>query len=80
MGIDFTILKKLVKITIDKLDHKNLNELEIFEKLNPSSEHIAMFIFDDIKEQLKNDRYFLYSVSVFETDNQGLTYYGDNEK
>ncbi len=80
MGIDFTILKKLVKITIDKLDHKNLNELEIFEKLNPSSQHIAMFIFDDIKEQLKNDRYFLYSVSVFETDNQGLTYYGNNVK
>lgn len=76
MGIDFKILKKMVNTTIDKLDHTNLNELDIFEKINPSSENIAMFIFNDLENGLNHDRYNLYSVTVYETDTSGLTYYG----
>ena len=75
MGIDFKILKKLVNTTIDKLDHTNLNDLPIFETINPSSENVAICIFDD----LNHDRYNLYSVTVFETDTSGLTYYGKNK-
>lgn len=78
MGIDFKIIKEQVKITLKKIDHKNLNELEIFEKVNPSSENIAIFIFNDLQETLSSNRYQLYSVTVKETDFQGLTYYGDN--
>lgn len=76
MGIDFKVLKKIVKQAIDKLDHKDLNTLPYFEKQNPSSEHIAEFLFADIKEELTSDSYQLYSVRVLETDTQGLTYYG----
>ncbi len=76
MGIDFKILKKHVANTIDKLDHEVLNDLVFFEKINPSSENIAKYIFDDLKDIVKNDRYFLYSVTVYETDTSGLTYYG----
>ena len=45
MGIDFKVLKKFVNETIDKLDHNDLNTLPYFEKINPSSENIAIFIF-----------------------------------
>ena len=76
MGIDFKILKKFVNATIDKLDHTNLNELPIFATKNPSSENIAVFIFDDLEDALNHDRYHLYSVTVYETDTSGLTYYG----
>lgn len=78
MGIDFTVLKKLVKEVIDKLDHNDLNTLAYFQDKNPSSEHIATFIFDEVAGRLTDDNYFLYSVSVLETDTQGLTYYGKN--
>lgn len=77
MGIDFKVLKKLVKTTLDKIDHKNLNELPYFETINPSSENIAKFIFNDLEKQLQKDRYCIYSVTVKETDFQGLTYYGE---
>lgn len=78
MGIDFKILKKIVKVAIEKLDHRDLNTLPYFQDRNPSSEHIARFIYDDIKPKLQTDSYSLYSVTVLETDGQGLTYYGNS--
>lgn len=76
MGIDFTDLKKYVKMVIDTIDHCDLNEHEAFRVLNPSSEHIAAYLFDNLVDKLKHERYFLYSIEVSETDNQGLVYYG----
>ncbi len=78
MGIDFKLLKQIVKIAVDKLDHQDLNTLPYFQDQNPSSEHIARFIYDEVQPHLKSDSYTLYSVTVLETDNQGLTYYGNN--
>lgn len=76
MGIDFKVLKKIVAKAIDKLDHKDLNTLPYFQSQNPSSEHIAEFLFEELSEELQTDTYCLYSVRVLETDTQGLTYYG----
>ena len=76
MGIDFKILKKIVKQAIDLLDHTDLNELPAFQDKNPSSEHIAEFLFAEIIALLSSDKYSLYSITVMETDTQGLTYYG----
>lgn len=76
MGIDFKLLKKHVKEVVDRLDHRDLNTMEEFSVLNPSSEHIAMFIYDNLYSALKTERYFLYSVTVMETDTSGLTFYG----
>jgi 6-pyruvoyltetrahydropterin/6-carboxytetrahydropterin synthase len=76
MGMDFKILKKTVKEVIDQLDHNDLNTLPAFREKNPSSEHIAEFIFSKVKALLSSDSYSIYSVTVLETDTQGLTYYG----
>ena len=76
MGIDFKVLKKQVKEVVDRLDHRDLNAMEEFSQLNPSSEHIAMFIFQNLEKELTHERYSLYSVKVMETDTSGLTYYG----
>ena len=77
MGIDFKILKKIVGAAVAMLDHQDLNTLPYFADKNPSSEHISRFIFDEVRPQLASDRYNLHSVTVYETDTQGLTYYGD---
>jgi 6-pyruvoyltetrahydropterin/6-carboxytetrahydropterin synthase len=79
MGIDFKVLKKIVKEVIDKLDHNDLNTLPYFQDRNPSSEHIATFLFDEVSVLLSDDRYSLYSMRVLETDTQGLTYYGNRD-
>ena len=76
MGIDFKILKQKVNVVVDELDHRDLNEHPAFLSQNPSSEHIAVYLFDQLKNSLQHDRYRLYSVEVRETENSGLTYYG----
>ncbi len=77
MGIDFKTLKKEVNSVIDDLDHCNLNNHPAFADKNPSSEHIAMFIFDRLKDVLQTERYSLHAVQVRETDTSGVIYYGD---
>ena len=77
MGIDFKVLKKHVNEVIDTLDHRDLNEHPEFQDRNPSSENIATYVFNNLKNVLQHDRYHLHSVTIRETDNSGLTYYGN---
>jgi 6-pyruvoyltetrahydropterin/6-carboxytetrahydropterin synthase len=76
MGIDFKVLKKIVKEVIDQLDHHDLNTLPWFQEKNPSSEHIAEFIYREVELRLDAHRCSLHSVRVMETDTQGLVYRG----
>jgi len=76
MGLDFRTLKNSVNKVMDDLDHRNLNEHPAFETINPSSENIAVYIFDTVKDELSTDNYQLHSVMVGETDNTGITYFG----
>lgn len=77
MGIDFKTLKLHVNEVVDTLDHCDLNEHPAFAQKNPSSEHIAMYLFDQLETTLNTDRYQLYAVEVSETDTSGVIYYGD---
>jgi len=76
MGVDFRTVKNAVATVIDDLDHRDLNEHPSFQKRNPSSENIAVHIFDSLKKVLISDRYRLHSVTVKETESSGVTYYG----
>jgi len=76
MGIDFRALKTAVNRVIAILDHRDLNEHESFKAANPSSENLAVFIFDALGPELTTDRYHPYSVEVRETDSAGVIYRG----
>ncbi len=80
MGIDFKLLKKKVNKVIKTLDHRILNDMKEFRTINPSSEHLSRYIYEKLKKNLKHQRYRLYSVTVYETDTSGLTYYGKKKK
>lgn len=71
--IDFKILKKEVSEVLDLLDHKDLNELEYFTGVSPSSEMIARFIYKELKKKF----YTITKVSVWETDRACATYFED---
>ena len=76
MGIDFRELKEAVKKVLDTLDHHDLNRHADFQSINPSSENIAVYIFNNLQKDLSSDRYGVHSVRVSETDNTGVTYFG----
>ncbi|WP_028584301.1 6-carboxytetrahydropterin synthase QueD [Desulfogranum mediterraneum] len=77
MGIDFKVLKARVNTVVDELDHCNLNDHPAFAAVNPSSEHIAIFLFKALQQPLAGEHYRLYSVEVSETDSSGVIYFGD---
>lgn len=70
MAMDFSLLRKKLKVIIGKLDHQYLNKVAYFRKVNPTSENIAKYIFDRLKPQVKN----LSSVTVWENPSSRATY------
>jgi 6-pyruvoyltetrahydropterin/6-carboxytetrahydropterin synthase len=70
MAVDFHEIKGLLKKILENLDHSYLNESGIFKKLNPTSENIAKFIYDEMKKKNKN----IALVSVWENENSRATY------
>jgi 6-pyruvoyltetrahydropterin/6-carboxytetrahydropterin synthase len=82
MLLDFTELKAALKSVCKKMDHTNLNDMEVFDQ-NPSAERIAKFIFDSILEMIpslakkNDDDAFLYAIDVFETDTNRARYIAD---
>ena len=73
--VDFKVLKKELNAVLDILDHQDINELEYFKNISPSSEMIAKFIFEKMSEKFKN----IYFVSVYETPTSCAIYYGEEK-
>ena len=46
--IDFKRIKESTNMALEELDHKFLNELDAFKTLNPSSENIARYVFENL--------------------------------
>ena len=68
--MDFSELKRICNPYIEELDHSYLNEINGLE--NPTSENIAIWIWDKIKILMPN----VNSVEVRETCNSGCIYSG----
>ncbi|MDD5098084.1 MAG: 6-carboxytetrahydropterin synthase QueD [Candidatus Omnitrophica bacterium] len=71
MVMDFKCLKEKLYEILDSLDHKYLNNISYFKKVNPTSENIAKYIYDLLKKEVTG----LYSVTVWESDKASATYY-----
>ncbi|MDR3203275.1 MAG: 6-carboxytetrahydropterin synthase QueD [Deltaproteobacteria bacterium] len=77
LAMDFGEIKKFLNQTLDRIDHQYLNEIDEFKVLNPSSENIAKFIFDNLAPVLlkaSSGRVRLRSVSAWESENACATY------
>ncbi|WP_022853003.1 6-carboxytetrahydropterin synthase QueD [Thermodesulfatator atlanticus] len=72
--IDFKDLKRFLKEVLEELDHRDLNEHPAFQDKNPSSENIARFIFENLKEKLAPYPVKLVRVSVWETERSCASY------
>lgn len=71
--VDFRDLKRRTNEILDLLDHRCLNELPEFKNLNPSSEHIAKFIHDRLKEKIGN-ALSISAITVWESQDAKVTY------
>jgi 6-pyruvoyltetrahydropterin/6-carboxytetrahydropterin synthase len=73
---DFVHLKQALRGVISGLDHKYLNELAPFDKLNPSAENLARHIYEQTAKQLRQtpNGAGISSVTVWETETSAATY------
>ncbi|MDL2313480.1 6-carboxytetrahydropterin synthase QueD [Desulfovibrio sp. OttesenSCG-928-C14] len=73
--MDFKEIKSLLKTVLDKLDHKDLNQIPEFSSRNPSSENLAAFIYAELAGLLSAyPDVRLHSVTVSEKSAQSATY------
>ncbi len=73
-------LKELKTIIIDnvikKVDHKHLNhDVDFLEGINPTTENFAIKIWDQLVDKLPAGK--LYSVKLYETENNYIEYKGN---
>jgi 6-pyruvoyltetrahydropterin/6-carboxytetrahydropterin synthase len=78
MLVDFAVLKARLDTILEALDHRDLNQLEPFTRVNPSAENIARHLHGELGRDLPAgvavDR-----VTVFETEGCSATYREDAE-
>ena len=72
---DFREIKRLVKGVVDRLDHQYLNDVPPFTGVNPTTENVARFVYDDLAKTLPGGL-TLASVTAWESQNCGATYSG----
>lgn len=74
IGCDFKILKKILESILIPFDHQDLNSISPFDKMNPTAENIAKFIYNEAKNYLP-ENVFMECVEVYESEKNYLKYY-----
>ena len=74
LAVDFKVLKEKTDIIVNDLDHIYLNEHKAFREVNPSSENIAKYIYDELKKALGSVT-LVKRITVWETDSAAASYY-----
>jgi 6-pyruvoyltetrahydropterin/6-carboxytetrahydropterin synthase len=73
--VDFIELKRLASDVIDYLDHRFINDLPPFDKINPSAENLAKYFYDRVSAGLPSGApTHIAEVRIWETDTSVAAY------
>jgi len=72
--MDFIDLRSALKALAEQLDHRFMNDIPPFDKLNPSAENLAKYFCDELEAQVQKQGLHMQSVTVWETDTTSATY------
>ncbi|HKK90414.1 MAG TPA: 6-carboxytetrahydropterin synthase QueD [Desulfobacteraceae bacterium] len=75
IGIDFRDVKDTLKQILKNLDHTNLNELAEFGTINPTSENIARFLYEELGNRFNTEHIKVSKIKVCETPGCGSAYW-----
>jgi 6-pyruvoyltetrahydropterin/6-carboxytetrahydropterin synthase len=77
IAYDFTDLKRHLGDILSRFDHTCLNDMPLFDRINPSSENIASTIYDELKLKLAGASVSISCVEVWESPQSGVAYSPD---
>lgn len=73
--VDFLEVNRLITGAVGYLDHRFINDLAPFDKINPSAENIAKYFYERIDGGLKHEvPVRISAVQVWETDTSSAIY------
>ncbi len=72
--MDFVDLRAALKAIVERLDHRFMNEIPPFDRLNPSAENLAKYFCDELALAARQHGAQIRAVTVFETDTTSATY------
>lgn len=78
MVVDYYDIEEIAYKHIEKLNHKYLNDLDYFKEVNPTTENVAQWLYNNIFKTIKNmnisNNPKLESISIWETDHNFVKY------
>lgn len=74
MGLDFGDIKAATRELIGTLDHRNLNDLPPFDKINPTAENIAAYMYQRLSKEINDERVKVDAITIWETERACVTY------
>lgn len=72
--VDFVEIKRAMRVVIEKLDHRLLNEVPPFDAVNPSAENMARYFYDEVSRELASAPARVTEVKLWETETASATY------
>lgn len=75
--IDLKVLKTIIlENIIKKVDHKHLNhDVDFLQGINPTTENFAIKIWEQLVDKIPTGK--LYSIKLYETENNYIEYKGE---
>ena len=77
IAYDFVELKQQLRDILASFDHACLNDVPPFDTINPSSENIALTIYNELQPKLAGAPVALSSVEVWESPQNRVAYSPD---
>ena len=74
MVMDFRDLKANTKLLIDKFDHQYLNEIPPFTEINPTTENIAKYLYDELSKTINTELIKVSMVEIWESPTCSASY------
>lgn len=78
IAIDFKQMKKAANEVCDRLDHQYLNDIAPFDKINPTAENIAAWLYGEIGRLINSDTVKVQAVTLWETERACVRYTEEN--
>ncbi|MDD3155098.1 MAG: 6-carboxytetrahydropterin synthase QueD [Victivallaceae bacterium] len=75
IAVDFRKLKDELDAILARYDHADLNELEEFQAINPTSEVLARHIYRVLSEKMNSDKIRVIRIRVRESPGSTATYF-----
>jgi 6-pyruvoyltetrahydropterin/6-carboxytetrahydropterin synthase len=74
LAYDFAELKRYLREILARFDHTCLNDVPPFTEINPSSENIALTIYNELQPRLPGGPVSLSSIEVWESPESRIVY------